>query len=101
MPLCVIWGRDDAVLPVRQSNTIAVLAPHARVEVFPNAGHFPHKDHPDRFVRVVNHFMRSTQPSVYDRDLIRALLERGGRIDVRFAEAGKAPVSPIEAANGA
>ncbi len=101
MPLCVIWGRDDMVLPVRQSNTIAVLAPHATVEVFPNAGHFPHKDHPDRFVRVVNHFMRTTQPSVYDRELIRALLERGSRIEVRFAEAGKAPITPLEAANGA
>lgn len=100
MPLCVVWGRDDVVLPVRQSNTVAALAPHAAVEVFPNAGHFPHKDHPDRFVRVVHHFMRNTQPSVYDRDRIRALLEAGGRIEVRSAEAGQSPVTPLEIISG-
>lgn len=95
MPLCVVWGADDSVLPARQARTVAALAPQARVEVFGNAGHFPHKDHPERFVKVVQDFLRSTEPSVYDRDRMRRLLAQGGRPGLPTAEAGEAPVSAV------
>ena len=65
MPMCVIWGRDDRVIPVRHASNAAALAPNARVEVIPNAGHFPHKDHPQRFAKIVHEFIRSTQPATY------------------------------------
>ena len=77
MPMAVVWGRDDAVIPVRHANTAAALAPNARVEVIPNAGHFPHKDHPQRFVKIVNDFIRSTQPASYSRARWRRLLKEG------------------------
>jgi hypothetical protein len=48
--------------------------------VIPNAGHFPHKDHPQRFVKIVNEFVRSTQPATYSRDRWRHLL-RNGQLD--------------------
>ena len=61
MPMCVIWGTDDAVIPVgtpaRRRD-----GPGCTVEVIANAGHFPHKDHPQRFVKIVNDFIRTTQP---------------------------------------
>ena len=101
MPMLVIWGRDDQVLPVRHVNTAASLASQAVTEVFPNSGHFPHKDHPDRFVKVVNHFMKSTVPSTYSRARVRSLLKRGSLITVRQAEGGKAPVAPVRALSGA
>ena len=41
--------------------------PSARVEVIPNAGHFPHKDHPQRFVKILHEFIRTTQPASYSR----------------------------------
>ena len=68
MPMCVVWGRNDQVIPVRHAGNAAALAPSARVEIIPNAGHFPHKDHPQRFVKIVNDFIRSTEPAVYERD---------------------------------
>jgi pimeloyl-ACP methyl ester carboxylesterase len=77
MPMCVIWGADDAVIPVRHATNAAEMAPGATVEVIPNAGHFPHKDHPQRFVKILNDFVRSTQPATYDRRRWRALLEAG------------------------
>ena len=73
------------------------LAPHTRIEVFPNAGHFAHKDHPDRFVKVVHEFMRQTKPSTYHRGRVRRLLERGAPVPVRIAEAGEAPLRPVPA----
>lgn len=77
MPMAVVWGRDDHVIPVRHASNAAALAPKARVEVIPNAGHFPHKDHPERFARIVQDFVRTTQPATYSRAKWRTLLRNG------------------------
>jgi pimeloyl-ACP methyl ester carboxylesterase len=77
MPICVIWGGDDTVIPVRHARNAAEMAPGATVEVIPDAGHFPHKDHPQRFVQVLNDFIRSTRPATYHRGRWRALLKAG------------------------
>ena len=77
MPMAVVWGRDDMVIPVRHANNAASMAPRARVEVIPNAGHFPHKDHPQRFAKIVHEFIRTTQPATYSRARFRALLRNG------------------------
>jgi pimeloyl-ACP methyl ester carboxylesterase len=77
MPMAVVWGRDDMVIPVRHANNAAAMAPKARVEVIPNAGHFPHKDHPQRFARIVHEFIRSTKPASYSRARFRSLLRNG------------------------
>ncbi|MEO5665794.1 MAG: alpha/beta fold hydrolase [Nocardioides sp.] len=95
MPICVIWGRNDQIIPVRHAGNAAALAPSARVEVIPNAGHFPHKDHPQRFVRIVNDFIRTSEPATYDRERWRELLEAGPRVVPLQAEAGDAPVAPV------
>jgi pimeloyl-ACP methyl ester carboxylesterase len=77
MPMCVIWGSEDRVIPVKHAALAAEVAPSAVVELIANAGHFPHKDHPQRFVKVVNDFIRSTEPAVYHRERWRALLKTG------------------------
>ena len=79
MPMCVIWGADDTVIPARHAAIAEELAPGAQVEVMPDAGHFPHKDHPQRFVRIVDEFIRSHPPATYHRGRWRALLKAGPR----------------------
>jgi len=79
----VIWGREDRVIPVRHASNAAALAPNARVEVIPNAGHFPHKDHPQRFAKIVHEFIRSTEPATYSRARFRGLLKNGRSAPVR------------------
>ena len=73
----LIWGSEDRVIPVKHAALAAEVAPSAVVELIANAGHFPHKDHPQRFVKVVNDFIRSTEPAVYHRGRWRALLKTG------------------------
>ena len=92
MPMAVIWGADDKVIPVRHASNAAALAPSARVEVIPDAGHFPHKDHPQRFSRVVHEFIRSTRPASYSRARFRGLLKTGGDAPVAVA-----PVADVTA----
>jgi hypothetical protein len=53
--------------------------PGSRLDIFENFGHPPFRDHPDRFVKVVERFIDSTQPADYDQDLLHSLLRTGIR----------------------
>ena len=97
MPMCVVWGDDDPVIPVEHAEIARVVSPTARVEIVPNAGHFPHKDHPERFVKIVNDFVRDTEPATYSASVWRDHLARGGDLRLERAEAGESPVSPLQA----
>ena len=77
MPMLIVWGSDDRVIPVSHASNASAVAPGAVVEVLGNSGHFPHKDHPERFVKIVNDFIRSTQPASYHRGRWRQLLRHG------------------------
>ncbi|RNI22872.1 alpha/beta fold hydrolase [Flexivirga caeni] len=95
MPLCVIWGAEDPIIPASQADTVAELAPGARVEIVEDSGHFPHRDHPEEFLRIVRDFLASTRPSAYDRERLRHLLRTGAQRPVRRARAGQRPVAPL------
>jgi pimeloyl-ACP methyl ester carboxylesterase len=77
LPVCVIWGSDDDVVPVSHAAVVEAHAPGARVQIFDGCGHFPHRDRPDRFVRAVNRFVDTTEPAAYHRGRWRALMRRG------------------------
>jgi pimeloyl-ACP methyl ester carboxylesterase len=74
IPMLVIWGSRDPIVPISHADTVRALVPTARVEVFEGAGHWPHIDDPDRFCRVVTDFLRTTEPAAHDRESWRALL---------------------------
>ncbi|MDQ4008283.1 MAG: alpha/beta fold hydrolase [Actinomycetota bacterium] len=78
MPMCVVWGADDTIIPVRHAEVARECAPGARVQVLANSGHFPHRDHPERFARIVRRFVADTPPASYHRGRWRAVLRRGG-----------------------
>ena len=75
MPVLVVWGRDDMVI----TSVHADFAPTqvSDVHVLIDAGHFPHKDHPEEFCRLVTEFIDSNEPAHYHRGRWRALLRRG------------------------
>jgi pimeloyl-ACP methyl ester carboxylesterase len=85
MPMCVIWGAEDRVIPTRHAQRAAELAPKARIEILPQSGHFPHKDHPDLFVKVLHDFVDTTSPASYSRARWRRLLQRGAEAPVPLA----------------
>jgi pimeloyl-ACP methyl ester carboxylesterase len=100
MPLCVIWGADDLVIPPTHAETAAEVAPGARIELIADSGHFPHKDHPDQFVKIVRSFVRNTEPAAYHRGRWRALLRRGAAApdDLLPARGRPAPDLPARGA---
>lgn len=61
IPVLVVWGTNDMVIPAAHASRAAELAPACRVELFDKAGHFPHLDQPDRFADVLRDFMATTE----------------------------------------
>jgi pimeloyl-ACP methyl ester carboxylesterase len=76
IPMLVVWGGRDPIVPARHAETVRRLVPSARIEVFPEAGHWPHLDEPDRFTEVLLDFVGSTEPATHDRASWRSLLSQ-------------------------
>jgi len=74
IPLLVIWGSRDPIVPAQHAETVRSLVPSARIEVFRDAGHWPHLDDPERFCDVLLDFIGSTEPAAHDLDSWRRLL---------------------------
>jgi pimeloyl-ACP methyl ester carboxylesterase len=92
VPVQLIWGKDDSVIPVSHAHMAHAAMPGSRLEIFNRSGHFPFHDDPDRFVEVVGRFIDSTEPAEYDQDRLRDLLRTGiseaaisGSVDTRVA----------------
>jgi pimeloyl-ACP methyl ester carboxylesterase len=92
VPVQLIWGSQDSVIPVSHARMAHSAMPGSVLEVFDGSGHFPFHDDPDRFVECVEKFIDSTTPAVYDQDVLRDLLRTGiseraitGTIDTREA----------------
>ena len=56
-PTLVIWGRQDALLPLKQGEMAARLIPNAKLSVIENCGHVPMFDQRDEFTRLVLDFL--------------------------------------------
>lgn len=76
MPVLVVWGRQDLVIPSSHADA-APTHGASDVHVFDDCGHFPHKDHPEEFSRLVMEFVATNEPAHYHRGRWRALLRRG------------------------
>ena len=87
LPVQIIWGEDDLIIPMDHAHKAHEAIPGSRVEIFEKSGHMPYHDHPDRFVEVVERFIDSTHPADYDMDLMRSLLRTGRREDVALGSA--------------
>lgn len=74
VPVQLIWGAHDAVIPVAHAHAAHEAMPHSRLSIFPDAGHFPHHADPDRFVSELFEFVRSTSPSAHQPQRFRELL---------------------------
>jgi pimeloyl-ACP methyl ester carboxylesterase len=92
VPVQLIWGKRDSVIPVSHAHMARAAMPGSQLEIFEGSGHFPFHDDPDRFVEAVERFIDSTEPAVYDQEYLRNLLRSGrsdgamsGSVDTRVA----------------
>lgn len=77
MPVLLIWGARDAIIPVTHAYIAHVAMPGSRLLIFPSAAHFPHRSEPRRFLNTCFEFLETTQPSMATAEQWRALLRHG------------------------
>jgi pimeloyl-ACP methyl ester carboxylesterase len=78
VPVQIIWGTKDSVVPVRHARMAHAAMPGSRLEIFEGSGHFPFHDDPARFIDIVQRFIDTTEPAQYDQAALRELLRSGG-----------------------
>ncbi|MEK6441583.1 alpha/beta fold hydrolase [Pseudonocardia sp. T1-2H] len=57
MPTLVVWGGCDYVLPAYQAHAAVERLPRGRLSLFPDCGHLPHVECPDRFATVLRDWL--------------------------------------------
>jgi pimeloyl-ACP methyl ester carboxylesterase len=79
MPTMIMWGEHDPLIPVAHAYSAHERMPGSRLDIFPNAGHFPYRNDPRRFVEVLVDFIESTSPAQPDEQRWRERLRNGSR----------------------
>jgi pimeloyl-ACP methyl ester carboxylesterase len=74
LPMLIVWGQRDRIIPVDHGWRAHELVPESRFEVFEGAGHFPHLDEPSRFIVTLEDWIETTEPATGDEGRFRAAL---------------------------
>lgn len=53
VPVKILWGRQDRILPVAFVDVYRKLLPKAEIWILENCGHLPHAEKPDEFVEII------------------------------------------------
>jgi pimeloyl-ACP methyl ester carboxylesterase len=72
MPLLIVWGERDPIIPVAHAEEAHRALPHSHLEIFEGVGHLPQIEDPGRFVATIDRFLEETEPAKFDRDEWRA-----------------------------
>jgi pimeloyl-ACP methyl ester carboxylesterase len=58
-PTLIIWGEDDAVIPVTDGHKLHDEILHSRLVVLKHCGHVPHEEQSELFCEIVSEFCRN------------------------------------------
>lgn len=72
VPVLILWGARDSIIPVRHGEEAHRLMPGSQLEVFEDVGHMPQLEAPGRFIAVLERFLRETEPARFDQAEWRA-----------------------------
>ncbi len=72
-PCLIVWGGNDRIIPASHGEEAHELIAGSRLELFPSAGHFPHRSHAVRFAKILGDFVDTTEPSPVDLARLREL----------------------------
>ncbi len=59
MPALIVWGIEDRVLPYWQAQDALTRLKKVSLELIANCGHLPHVEQPERFVSILDGFLRN------------------------------------------
>jgi predicted dienelactone hydrolase len=71
VPLLLVGGGRDPVIPVAHTEAAHRRLPGSWMEIFDDAGHFPHAAQPERFTQLLSRFVAETAPAATDPTALR------------------------------
>jgi pimeloyl-ACP methyl ester carboxylesterase len=77
MPVLIIWGENDPIIPIEHGRHAHEVVPSSRLVEIPNAGHWPQLDQPRLVSEELTDFMATTEPFRFDLDRMREQLQQG------------------------
>jgi len=66
LPVLIIWGARDPIIPVRHGEDAHQAIPGSRLEIFDDVGHLPQLEVPGRFIAALEQFLNETEPAQFD-----------------------------------
>jgi pimeloyl-ACP methyl ester carboxylesterase len=77
MPVLILWGDRDRIIPVEHGRAAHAAVPHSRMVEIPGAGHWPQLDQPQLVSDELTDFIATTEPFHFDLDWMREQLRQG------------------------
>lgn len=68
MPVLIIWGAEDPIIPVHHGEDAHEHVPGSRLEIFEGIGHMPQIESPLRFATTLEEFLEETEPAEFSLD---------------------------------
>jgi pimeloyl-ACP methyl ester carboxylesterase len=73
IPLWMLWGRGDGLVPSVHARAFAQAHPDAKVHVLDDCGHYPHIELPTRFNTLLRRWLDATAPARQVRKRLRVV----------------------------
>jgi pimeloyl-ACP methyl ester carboxylesterase len=77
MPVLIVWGDRDPIIPVEHGRNAHAEIPHSRMVEIPDARHWPQLDQPRLVCKELTEFIAGTERFEYDPDRMREQLQQG------------------------
>jgi len=78
LPLLIVWGENDPIIPVEHAREAHAQLHSSQLEIFADTGHVPQLERPGRFIAVLERFLAETEPAQFDREEWRARFKAVG-----------------------
>ena len=66
LPVLIVWGERDPIIPVSHGERAHDAVAGSRLEIFDGVGHLPQLEAPARFVAVLERFLEQTAPARFN-----------------------------------
>ena len=74
MPVLIIWGARDPMIPLHHGENAHEAIPGSRLEIIDGVGHLPQLEAPAHFVAVLERFIEENEPARFDSEQWRSRL---------------------------
>lgn len=68
VPTLIVWGAQDGIIPLHHATTAHEAIEGSWLRVIPDAGHFPHVEHPEIVADHLRGFIAETEPADVPRE---------------------------------